>query len=183
MISFIQPKSLPWNGVDVPLNFPYLSTYLQGPPHYNRYDEFFFFFPRMELGKRAKIFAPFDALDGYSDAVRSKDEEYVERIDLSEQQERELSHKLNILHNLTYTGRLARLNRVIVTVTYFVSCEDENSFSFGLLGLYKKVTGVCWKVDAVGQMITVGPESISLSEIISIEADEVFAEEWEMLVP
>ena len=175
MISFIQPKSLPWNGVGVPLNFPYLSTYLQGPPHYDRYDEFLLKHPRMELGKRAKIFAPFDALDGYSDAIRSKDVEYVERIDLSEEQEEELSRRLGILRSLTLTGRLARANRAIVTVTYFVPCTDENSFSYGLRGLYKTVTGVCWKVDAVGRTITIGETTLLLDNVDSIDSTkEVF---------
>ena len=105
MISFTLPKSLSWNGVDVPLDFPYLSAFLQGPPHYDRYDEFLLRHPHMEPGKRAKIFAPFDALDGYSDAVRSKNVEYVEQIDLNEvglaeETRAELARRLEILHNL-----------------------------------------------------------------------------------
>ncbi len=184
MISFALPKALSWNGVEVPTDFPYLSVIFQGPPKHSR-DDFSLRHPKMELGKRAKIFSPFDALDGYSDAVRSKDVEYVEKIDLTkdglaEEDREELSRRLEILHNLTYTGRQARANRVVVTVTYFVPCEDENSFAFGVKGLYKSVTGVCWKVDFIQQTVTVGEATIPLDGVVSIEStDEVFDIEWE----
>lgn len=182
MFSFIQPKTLTWDGLTVPIDFPYLSTIFQGPPRHDR-DEFSFKHPRMDRGKRAKIFAPFDALDGYGDAVKSKDVEYVERADLhedglAEDDREELARRLEILRNLTLTGRLARRNRVVVTVTYFVPCEDENSFSFGIRGLYRTVTGVCRRVDPVGQTITVGGSVLLLDSVAGIEsADGAFEEE------
>lgn len=188
MISFALPKALSWNGVEVPTDFPYLSVIFQGPPKHSR-DDFSLRHPKMELGKRAKIFAPFDALDGYGDAVRSKDVEYVEKIDLTEdglaeEEREELSRRLEILHNLTYTGRQARANRVIVTVTYFVPCEDENNFSFGIRGLYKTVTGVCWRVDFVEQTITIGKNTVKLDSVAGIEsAGEVFETEREIEAP
>ncbi len=188
MFSFVLPRTLTWDGMTVPIDFPYLSTIFQGPPRHDR-DEFSFKHPRMERGKRAKIFAPFDALDGYSDAVKSKDVEYVERAELhedglAEDDREELARRLAILHNLTRTGSLARKNRIVVTVTYFVPCEDENSFAFGVKGLYKTVTGVCWRVDPVGQIITVGESSIMLDSVAGIEsADGVFDVEWEMEAP
>ena len=188
MISFVLPKTLSWNGIEVPMDFPYLSVIFQGPPKHS-HDDFSLRHPKMELGKRAKIFAPFDALDGYSDAVQSKDVEYVEKIDLTEdglaeEDREELSRRLEILYNLTYTGKQARANRVVVTVTYFVPCGDENSFSFGIRGLYKTVTGVCWRVDLVGQTITVGESTIKLNSVAGIEsADGVFEAEWEIEAP
>ena len=191
MFSFALPKTLPLNGLEIPIDFPYLSAIFQGPPKHI-HDDFSRKHPRMELERRAKIFAPFDALDGYSDAVRSKDVEYVERVDLngedcnefSEEDREELSRRLEILHNLTYTGRQARANRVVVTVTYFVPCEDENSFAFGIRGLYKTVSGVCWKVDFVQQTITVGESGLALDDVVSIEsADRLFEVEWEVEGP
>ena len=110
MISFALLKTLSLN--EVPMDFPYLSVIFQGPPKHN-HDDFSLRHSRMELGQRAKMFAPFDALDGYSDAVRGKDVEYVEKIDLTknglaEEDREELSRRLEILHNLTYTGRQGR---------------------------------------------------------------------------
>ena len=185
MISFALPKTLSLDGVEVPMDFPYLSVIFQGPPKHSR-DDFSLRHPKMELGKRAKIFAPFDALDGYGDAVRSKDVEYVEKIDLTEdglaeEEREELSRRLEILHNLTYTGKQARANQVVVTVTYFVQCEDENNYAFGVKGLYKAITGICRKVDFVQQTITVGEATIPLGGVVSIESDSrLFDVSWEM---
>ncbi len=193
MFSFALPKTLPLDGLEIPIDFPYLSSIFQGPPKHI-HDDFSRNHPRMELERRAKIFAPFDALDGYSDAVRSKDVEYVERVDLNEdglagtglaeEDHEELSRRLEILHNLTYTGRQARANHVVVTVTYFVPCADENSFAFGIRGLYKTVSGGCWKVDFVQKTITVGENVLALNDVVSIEnADGLFDVEWEVEAP
>ena len=191
MFSFVLPKTLPLDGLEIPIDFPYLSAIFQGPPKHI-HDDFSLRHPKMELGRRAKIFAPFDALDGYSDAVRSKDVEYVDRTDLngedcnefSEEDREELSRRLEILHNLTYTGRQARANRVVVTITYFVPCEDENNFAFGIRGLYKTVSGVCWKVDFIQKTITVGESVLALDDVVSIEsAHGLFDVEWEVEAP
>ena len=47
----------------------------------------------MDRGRRAKIFAPFDALDGYSESIDSKNVEYVERIELEETDRIELNRR------------------------------------------------------------------------------------------
>ena len=184
MISFIQSRVLFWDGMEVPIDFPYLSAILEGPPKHD-HDEFAMKHPRMERGKRAKIFAPFDALDGYSDAVKSKDVEYITRVELADEDHNELIRRLEILHGLTYNGRMARRNRVIVTVTYYVPCEDENCFSYGIRGLYKTVTGICWKVDCDETMsMTVDTVAISLDSISSIEAKSgLFDTAWEIEAP
>ena len=185
MISFMQPRVLSWDGMEVPIDFPYLTAILQGPPTHE-HDGFSLQHPRMDRGKRAKIFAPFDALDGYSDAVRSKDVEYVERIDLhedglAEEERRELSRRMEILHDLTLTGERVRKNQVVVTVTYFVPCEDENSFAFGTMGRYEHATGICRKVDFVNQTMTVDGAVLHLDDIICVDsADGVFDVAWEL---
>ena len=188
MYSFVQPRVLSLDGMEIPADSPYITAIVEGPPIHD-HDAFSLKHPRMDLGKRAKIFAPFDALDGYSDAVKSKNVVYVDKIDLNEdglaeEKRAELARRLEILHSLTRTGRLARHNRIVVTVTWFVPCMDENSFSYGIRGQYKTTTDVCWKVDCeVAQTITVDAITIPLSDIISIEADGVFEEEWELYAP
>ncbi len=178
MISFVQPKVLSWDGLEVPLDFPYLTTIFQGPPEHD-HDDFSLRHPRMERGKRAKIFAPFDALDGYSDAVRSKDVEYTDRIELSEEDSAELSRRLEILRKLTRSGRMARANSVAVAVTYYVPCGDKNSFAYGVRGLYNTAVGVCRKVDfEETRTITVGSEKIPLDRVAGIEADGIFEVGW-----
>ena len=181
MESFVLPSVITWDGMDIPIDFPYLSAILQGPPTHD-HDEFALRHPRMERGKRAKIFAPFDALDGYSDAVKSKNIEYTVKTELSDEEHDELARRLGILHKFTCNGRIARQNHIVVTVTYYVPCEDENNFSFGIRGLYKSVTGICWKVDFDETMsMTVDAEVIFLDSISSIEVDNnLFDTAWEI---
>ena len=40
---------------------------------------------------------------------------------------------------------MARANHVIVSVKYFVPCQDENNFAFGNAGQYETVTGMVLK--------------------------------------
>lgn len=166
MISFLQPESVVWNGKEIPLSFPYIAVYLQGKPkHYM--DEFSHKHPSMERGKRAKIFAPFDALDGYGDAVRSKNVLYTDKIELDDEEKEELNRKLSILHKLTFNRRMAKQNHVIVTATYYVPCQDENNFAFGIRGSYDQVTGMVWKVDIdVSKSITIDQQTIQFDDIL-----------------
>ncbi len=167
MISFVPPRVLSLNGLEVPVDFPYLSAIIQGPPKYDC--DFYLKHPKMEPGKRAKIFAPFDALDGYSDAVRRKDVQYVPRAELSEDECEELNEALKKLRDLTFHHENARRNRVMVSVTFFTPCEDENSFSFGLRGIYETISGVCWNVDFVGKTMTVAETVVPLDCVKRIE--------------
>ena len=50
---------------------------------------------------------PFDALKGFNEAVSAKDVLYEDRIELLQEDTEELSRRLNILHNLTFNGRMA----------------------------------------------------------------------------
>ena len=147
MISFFQPSYIEIDGGPVPLNFPYISALLHGKPQHDC-DDFLIKHPRMERGKRAKIFAPFDALDGYGEAIRSKNAVYMDKVELDESEKAELNRRLSILHNLTVNRRMAKRNHIVVSITYYMPCEDENNFSFGIRGQYKTVTGMVWLCSA-----------------------------------
>ena len=82
--------------------------------------------PMMDTGHRAKIFAPFDALRGFNLAIMSKEVPYVPKRILEEEEQEELNRRLTILHNLTFNGRIARANKPVAEVTYFVPCADRN---------------------------------------------------------
>ena len=56
--------------IKVSLSFPYLQVLMQGMP---RHPETNLKHPPMNLVHRAKIFAPFDALEGYSEKIHEKD--------------------------------------------------------------------------------------------------------------
>ena len=59
-----------WNLRKVDLSFPYVRVLVRGRPEHR---EAFPKHPPMDRGHRAKIFAPFDALDGFSAMIRQKD--------------------------------------------------------------------------------------------------------------
>lgn len=173
----------------MPANFRYKDVALRGRPEHKGWDAFSLKHPPMSASRWAKIFSPFDALKGFSEAVSSKEVQYVSRVELDADAEAELSRKLEILHNLTWNGRMARMNHVIVSVKYFVPCRDENNFAFGNAGQYETVTGMVLKVDTeVGKGITIQTEEakkvISFDDILEITSkSDVFETDWELEAP
>ena len=95
-----------------------------------------------------------------------------------EEDSAELNRCLEILHGLTFNGRMARANRVYVTVTYYEACNDINHEDYGLRGQYRTVSGICRNVDAeVTNTILIGETRISLEDVkkIEIESPENFS--------
>ena len=165
----------------MPTDFRYRGVFLKGKPQHDRCDPFRIRHPRMNTGHRAKIFAPFDALKGFNEAVSAKEVLYENRIALSPEDAAELDRRLTILHNLTYNSRMARANRVQVSVTYYQPCQDPNHDDYGLRGQYHTITGICWNVDAeVSRTITVDRLKLSLDDVLRIDAlDDVFQIHWD----
>lgn len=165
----------------MPAEFAYRDVFLLGKPEHDRYDLFSAKHPKMDVGHRAKIFAPFDALKGFSEAVASKDVLYVDHVELQDEDRAELNRRLEILHNLTFNGRMARQNRVHVSVTYYEPCMDVNSEVYGLKGQYKTISGICWKVDSeIEQTIRVDRKEIPFEDILKIESiNDVFSRAWD----
>ncbi|MBR5179233.1 MAG: hypothetical protein IKW90_10605 [Lachnospiraceae bacterium] len=54
-------------------SFKYKDTFEAQRPAHERFDSFSIKHPAMDLGKRAKIFSPFDALKGFKDAIDQVD--------------------------------------------------------------------------------------------------------------
>ena len=155
----------------MPAGFRYRDVFLRGKPQHDRYDPFRIRHPQMDVRKRAKLFAPFDALRGFDFAILMKNELYTDRVTLSPEDKEELDRRLGLLLSLTRNGRMAGLNRVQVTVTYYEPCCDVNSEVYGVQGQYKTVTGICRKVDAeVTKTILVDGTKIRMEDIREIEA-------------
>ncbi len=165
----------------MPADFRYREVFLKGKPQHDRCDPFRIRHPRMNTGHRAKIFAPFDALKGFNEAVSAKEVLYENRIELSPEDAAELDRRLTILHNLTYNSRMARANRVQVSVTYYQPCMDPNHDDYRLRGQYQTISGICWNVDAeVNRTITIDRMKLSLDDVLRIDAlDDVFQIHWE----
>ena len=148
-------------------DFPYEKALLAGPP---RYDAFFLKkHPPMDRGHRAKIFAPFDALDVFGDTLATKDVVYDPENALSEEEQAELDRKLRLLAELTRTGKAARRRRITATVSYFVPCSDRHNDAFREgRGSLASVTGIVWEV---GQgSLLIGEKRLLFGEIRSLDA-------------
>ena len=124
--------------------------------------------PKMAQLNRAKIFAPFAALAGYDEAVRSKQVPYVPRRQRDAEALRALNRALAALERATRTGALARRNRVVARVEYFEVCRDPNHEAFGRDGLYHVLTGVVWRVDPVGKVLVIGERTLPFADIHGI---------------
>ena len=85
----------------MPAGFRYRDVFLKGRPQHDRFDNFRIRHPQMDVGKRAKIFAPFDALRGFNFAILMKNELYEDQLVLSPEDQEELDRRFGILHNLS----------------------------------------------------------------------------------
>lgn len=167
----------------MPADFRYRQILRKGRPQHSRTDAFRIRHPSMDTTHRAKIFAPFDALRGFGEAVAAKDVLYERKHELSAEEQAVLDCRLEILQGLTANGRLARANRPRITVTWYVPCSDADSEAWGSGGRYEKLTGICHGVDAeVTQTIRVADRQICIADIRSIESDAgIFASPEEEL--
>lgn len=150
----------------IPDAFPYREVFLHGRPVHEN-DGFYDEHPRMERGKRAKIFAPFDALDGYGDAVRSKNVSYVAKITPSEEQSARLNRRLSLLHKAVELCSLrGECRPPMVRITYYVHCPDRHHEAWGRLGTYETVEGFCLSIDAeVTHTVRIGGKTIPIENI------------------
>lgn len=102
----------------------------------------------MPPSRRAKQFAPFDALKGLKEAIAAKERHTEPRKELSEEMIAELSKTLSELRR----GQQ-------VTVVYYGSMEQE----------YLQLTGTVVKVDPYWKLLQVNHVGIDFSEILQIE--------------
>ena len=162
----------------MPADFPYKDIFLKGQPVHTRLDPFRIRHPSMDLLRRAKIFAPFDALKGFSEAISEKEILYSSRRELSEGEKEELNRRIAILYRLTASGPKARKNSVTVSVTYFLSCGESSR------GQYITVSGIVQKVGMTA--IRIDETVIPLTDIAAVESDSEYkgrpvfgADEWD----
>ena len=156
----------------MPSSFKYQDALRRGRPIHEKWDDFWMKHPPMPASRWAKIFSPFDALAGFDEAIKSKEELYVQRVELDEDERINLNRTISVLHDLTWTSRMARANHVVVSVTFFVPCADRNNSAFYLgKGQYEIVTGVvlCVEENALLLRTNAGKRSISFDDIREIQ--------------
>ena len=152
----------------MPADFEYKDVFLKGRPVHKTFDLFRLRHPSMDSGHRAKLFAPFDALAGFDDAIASKEVLYEFRHELSDDEKAELDRRFAVLHRLAGTGRLARRNAVPVEITFFVPCADADNSSYGFRGQHVSLSGICRKIGF--HSILVDNTAVPLREIVRMES-------------
>ncbi len=138
----------------------------------HRSDAFFYRHPNMPIGQRAKIFAPYDALAGFSGEVRAKEIPYEPKRALDADEKWELNRRLNILHALTYNRRTVRMNHPTVCVERFVVCSDPNHEGYNVLGRYAVLRGTVRKIDPVAQLMWLDDVAVAFDDIYDISDPE-----------
>ena len=152
------------------VEWKYSEAYARGRPQHESCDEFSLRHPKMPLGQRAKIFAPFAALTGFEERIEEKLARYVEKRELSDEEQDALDRTLAALYERTRrTGNAP----VYATVTFYLPCPDEQHEAYGLRGSYETVTGRVWRIDPVlSKTLQIGEKRIAFSDLAAIEIIE-----------
>lgn len=101
----------------------------------------------MPPSRRAKQFAPFDALKGLKEAIAAKEKRPESRRELTDYVKERINRALSELQK----GQL-------VTVVYYSGADQETL----------QLTGMVTKVDAYWQALQINQESIDFSDIYEI---------------
>lgn len=114
--------------------------------------------PRMSIENRAKIFAPFAALRGHSDAIEETAEKRltIRQDELMEDSRLELNETLG-----TLAERLQQGEHPVVKVTYFI---QDRILAEGV-GTYEVLEGTVAKLDSVAQTIQIVDKIIFLKNV------------------
>lgn len=117
--------------------------------------------PRMSIENRAKIFSPFAALRGHSDAIEETAEKKltIRQDELMEDSRLELDETLGVL-----ADRLQQGEHPIVKVTFFV---QDRVLAAGV-GTYDEVEGTVSRLDAIAQTIQIVDRVIPLNIVQKI---------------
>lgn len=151
--------------IQMPANFRYRDVSRKGRPVHAPMDAFSIRHPAMPLSRRAKIFSPFDALEGFNEAIASKDIIYVPKKILSEDERAELDRKVLLLRKQVSGSGSCREHPLRVRLEYFVPCSDPASDAYGNLGIYMTITGICRGVDPVRRLIHIDDLEIPVDRI------------------
>ena len=153
----------------MPADFPYRKIMQMGRPKHGKFSEFALRHPSMPCSRRAKIFAPFDALKWFDERIAAQEVLYEQKRQLSQAEKRDLNRKLSLLCRLTGSRKAKKTNLPLISVTYFSPCSDVENAAYGSGGTYQELIGTVTQVDPVtDRTITIGGQVIDLEDIIKI---------------
>ena len=164
----------------MPAGFRYAKVLSRGKPEHKGSDPFRLKHPPMDLGRRAKIFAPFDALKGFREAVTAKEVRYTGRPELSEEALEVLNCRLSALFELLSVNK-PHSGPVPVTVSYFAPCGEEGTdggtestdggTESGAAGLCRTEMGLLFRVDPEEKMLYTDFAKIPFTDLLSVESE------------
>ena len=159
--------------MSMPPDFKYRDTYFHGRPQHEPLSRFLMRHPSMSCSKRAKLFAPFEALKYFGDRIENKEVLYVRRKELSREAQENLNRKIQLLHSMLYTrSGFHRRSLFPVTVTFFSPCKDKEHEAYGSGGTYEKITGKIRRIDTrITNTIQIEETTIPLSDVAEISGD------------
>ena len=106
--------------------------------------------------KRAEQFLPFDALKGFKEEIKKREKVLVDKIILSEEDEKELNYYLTQLHK-----------GMEVQIVYFKSNQ------------YIEVKGLVSFIDEINKVIQIVKTRINIDDILSIKSQSIIPYEKE----
>ncbi len=115
--------------------------------------------PRMRRADRAKLFAPFDALNGFGSAIREEDRVLVPRVLQTDEILSELDRKLRALRR-----------RDLVTVIHFISVKRGPEED---LGAYQTTAGTVLRVDELERKLVLEQGAIPFADIMALTGGEM----------
>lgn len=159
--------------MSMPLDFKYRDTYFHGRPRHEPLSRFLIRHPSMSCSRRAKLFAPFEALKYFGDRIENKEVLYVRRRELSREAQDTLDRKLRLLHSMLYSrSGFRRKSHFPVTVTFFSPCKDKEHEAYGSGGTYEKITGKIRRIDTrITNSIQIEETTIPLSDVTDISVE------------
>lgn len=156
----------------MPEGFPYKKLLEMGRPKHEKCSDFVMRHPTMSCSRRAKIFAPFDALAGFSDRINKKETLYEAKKVLSEEKKASLRRKLTYLNHLFVKAKYRKVPIPEISITFFEPCNDPENDAYGSRGVYREITGSVTRVDPViDKTITINGRILAIEDLIEIKGD------------
>lgn len=129
--------------------------------------------PKMARGKRAKLFAPFDALSGFDETMDAETIYTVHPAELSEDMKKELDEKLTSLikqYDRLPKRRSDRQGLLPVSVLYFEEDTEQTLLkNDGVRGNYRWINGDLLDIDPIDKTINLGGRNLDINRIYAIE--------------
>ena len=129
--------------------------------------------PKMPRSNRAKLFMPFDALDGFDETMEAETVETIHPVPLTEEMKTELGEKLQTLEARLSTlppKRYDRKGLLPIAVLYFEEDQSQTALhKDGPRGHYHWLTGDLLDIDILSHSINLSGRPLRLDRLYAIE--------------